>query len=298
MTLTEPGAALARHAERIMSGLDAAEAEVRALADLRTGLLRIGWFTTAGATLMPRAIAAFRRAHPDVRLTLIEADPDDCEARLRERELDLALIYEFESEGAFAPDLPQVELLTDRLRVALHPDHRLAARRRLRLAELADEPWIQGVRAGSTLAILPTACRAAGFEPVIAFRTEDHGAVEGLVAAGVGVGPRARADAAQRAGRHRALRGHRPAARARGPRRAAARPLPAHRPRPRCSTCCAASRATSPARPLRGELGQAHSRKSRSASFGDELERAPVGRGGVRGPEAAQQVGAGDVKRW
>jgi molybdate transport repressor ModE-like protein len=203
VTLTEPGATLARHAERIMSGLDAAEADVRALADLRTGLLRIGWFTTAGATLMPRAIAAFRNKHPDVRLTLLESDPDDCERRLRERELDLALIYEFESEGAFAPDLPQVDLLTDRLRVALHPGHRLAGRRRLKLAELAQEPWIQGVRAGSTLAILPTACRAAGFEPIIAFRTEDHGAVEGLVAAGVGVGlvpelmlPSARADIA------------------------------------------------------------------------------------------------------
>jgi DNA-binding transcriptional LysR family regulator len=187
VALTEPGATLVRHAERIISGLEAAEAEVRALADLRTGLLRLGWFTTAGATLMPRAIAAFRARYPDVRLTLIEADPDDCETRLREGELDLALIYEFENEGAFAPDLPQIELLTDRLRVALHPDHRLAARRRLRLAELADEPWIQGVRAGSTLAILPAACRAAGFEPIIAFRTEDHGAVEGLVAAGVGV---------------------------------------------------------------------------------------------------------------
>ena len=56
------------------------------------------------------------------------------------------------------------------------------------LRDLADEPWIQGVRGGSTLEVLPTACRAAGFEPNVAFRTDDHMAVQGLVAAGVGVG--------------------------------------------------------------------------------------------------------------
>jgi molybdate transport repressor ModE-like protein len=188
VTLTEPGAVLVRHTERLMSGLEAAEAEVQALADVRSGLLRLGWFTTAGATLMPRAIAAFRSRYPDVRLTLFEADPDECEARLRSGELDMALIYEFTLEAPVAPDLPQTELLLDRLRVALPLSHPLASRRRVRLRELEGTPWIQGVRAGSTLAILPQACRAAGFEPEIAFRTEDHGAVEGLVAAGVGAG--------------------------------------------------------------------------------------------------------------
>src|SRR5262249_18611816 len=64
--------------------------------------------------------------------------------------------------------------------------HRLARRRRLRLAELAGEPWVQGVYRGSTVEVLPAACRAAGFEPNIVFRTDDHMAVQGFVAAGLG----------------------------------------------------------------------------------------------------------------
>ncbi|MEO3868297.1 LysR substrate-binding domain-containing protein [Nonomuraea sp. B12E4] len=40
---------------------------------------------------------------------------------------------------------------------------------------------------GSTLDVLPRACRQAGFEPRIAFRTDDQMTVRGLVAAGLGV---------------------------------------------------------------------------------------------------------------
>jgi molybdate transport repressor ModE-like protein len=205
VVLTEPGRALVRHAERIVAGLEAAEAEVQALAGLRSGRLRLGWFATAGATLMPRAIAAFRARHPDVDLSLVEADPDECMARLRERELELALVYDFDLAPSLGDDLEQVDLLADRLYVGLPRDHPLASKASVSLRELREVPWVQGVRSGSTLEVLPTACRAAGFEPRIAFRTDDHMTVQGLVAAGVGVGliptltvPTARADIAVR----------------------------------------------------------------------------------------------------
>lgn len=186
--LTDAGRALVSHGERIVAGLEAAEAEIQAIAGLRGGLLRFGWFASAGATLVPQAIAAFRARYPGIELSLDEAEPDDCAASLRARELELALVYEFELAGEVATDLRQVDLLEDRLYVALPRDHRLASRRRLALAELAEEAWIQGVRRGSSVEVLPVACRAAGFEPRIAFRTDDHMAVQGLVAAGVGVG--------------------------------------------------------------------------------------------------------------
>jgi DNA-binding transcriptional LysR family regulator len=185
--LTEPGRILAREADEILGRLAAAELELQALAGLRAGLLRLGWFATAGATLMPHAIAAFQRRHPSVELDLFEGDPDECVPRLRARELELALIYEFELEPPVATDLEQVPLVTDPLYVGLPAGHPLGARRRIDLAELAEERWIQGVRHGSTLEVLPRACRLAGFEPRIAFRTDDRIAVEGLVAAGLGV---------------------------------------------------------------------------------------------------------------
>jgi DNA-binding transcriptional LysR family regulator len=185
--LTEPGSALVAHAQRIVDALGAAQAEVEAIAGLRAGVLRFGWFSTAGAILVPRAIARFRREHPQIELVLDEADPDECVHRLREGELDLAVVYEFRDDEPLPADLRLTALLEDRLRLALPPGHRLADRPRIALTELADETWIQGVRRGSTLATLPAACRQAGFEPRIAFQTDDPMAWQGLVAAGVGV---------------------------------------------------------------------------------------------------------------
>src|SRR5215212_9937570 len=60
VVLTEPGRVLAEHAQRIVDALGAAEAELEAIAGLRAGVLRFAWFSTAGAVLVPRAIARFR----------------------------------------------------------------------------------------------------------------------------------------------------------------------------------------------------------------------------------------------
>jgi DNA-binding transcriptional LysR family regulator len=187
IVLTEAGRAMARHARRVVDALSAAETEVQAIAGLRAGVLRFGWFSTAGATLAPRAIALFRSLHPVIELVLEEADPDDCVRRLRDGGLDLALVYEFPGDEPLSADLRLEPLLEDRLRIALPPGHRLAGRRRIALAELAGDSWIQGVRHGSTVDVLPAACQAAGFTPRIALQTDDPTAWQGLVAAGVGI---------------------------------------------------------------------------------------------------------------
>lgn len=205
IALTEPGRALAQRAERVIDELGAAQAELEAIAGLRSGVLRFGWFSTAGAVLVPRAIARFRGRHPDVDLRLEEADPDECAHGLRDGQLDLAVLYEFRFDQPLPGELRITHLLEDRLHIALPPDHRLAHRKRIRIADLAADTWIQGVRHGTTLATLPAACREAGFEPRIGFQTDNPSAWQGLVAAGVGVAvipqltiPSARADIAIR----------------------------------------------------------------------------------------------------
>jgi DNA-binding transcriptional LysR family regulator len=204
--LTDAGRALVRHADEILGRIADAEEELQAIAGLQTGRLRLGAFSTAGAVLAPRAVVGFREKHPGVDVRLTELDPDEAIAQLRARELDLALIYEFPVEEV-PPlgGLDYVHLLDDRLYIALPQGHRLARRSRLSLGELADESWVQGVYRGSTLHVLPGACRAAGFEPNIVFRSDDHMAVQGFVAAGLGVAvvpqltlPTARADIAIR----------------------------------------------------------------------------------------------------
>jgi DNA-binding transcriptional LysR family regulator len=186
VSLTAAGQTLVGHAEGILARLESAEAALGAIAGLRGGRLRMASFPTAGATLMPLAIASFRARHPDVELTLAEGEPEQIAPRLRAGEIDLALLFEF---GAASPtdELTRVELLEDPLYLALPREHALAQKRRLRLQDLREEAWVQTASASPCAREVVRSCHAAGFEPNVAFESDDYQTVQGLVAAGVGV---------------------------------------------------------------------------------------------------------------
>jgi DNA-binding transcriptional LysR family regulator len=184
---TAAGTRLADHAGRILTQLDAAEAELGAIAGISGGELRMASFPTAGATLMPLAIAEFRAAHPDVALSLVEGEPEELTPRLREGEFDLALLFEFEGSGELGPGLRSAPLFEDAMKLALPKGHRLAREQRIALDELSDEAWVQTSEASACARHVVRISRAAGFEPRVSFESDDYLTVQGLVASGVGV---------------------------------------------------------------------------------------------------------------
>ena len=111
--------------------------------------------------------------------------------RLRAGDLDLALLYEFPGarprSRPLGVGLRSVKLLEDPMRVALPAEHPLAAASELRLTDLRDEQWVQtSVHSPCARHVVAT-CLHAGFEPTVAFESDDFDTVQGLVAAGVGV---------------------------------------------------------------------------------------------------------------
>ncbi len=191
--LTDAGTALVEHAEAVLARLAAAEAELEAMADVRGGRVRLSSFPTAGASIVPPAIALFTERHPGVELSMVEAEPDQAVRMLRAAELDVALVFEYselwpaEFERLFE-GIELHELLEDPMHLALPRDHPFAGRRRLRIEDLADETWIQENSSGGPWCRLhAAACSAAGFEPQIGFQSDDYNVVQGLIAAGVGI---------------------------------------------------------------------------------------------------------------
>jgi DNA-binding transcriptional LysR family regulator len=184
---TSAGERLAEHAERILAQLEAAEAELGAIAGVRGGELRMASFPTAGATLMPLAIAAFRSAHPAVTLSLVEGEPEELTPRLRDGEFDLGLIFEFEGTGELGPGLRSTPLFDDAMKLALPSGHKLARQERIALEDLSGEAWVQTSEASACARHVVRICRGAGFEPRVSFESDDYLTVQGLVAAGVGV---------------------------------------------------------------------------------------------------------------
>jgi DNA-binding transcriptional LysR family regulator len=185
--LTDAGRALVEHADAILARLADAEAELEAIAGLRGGRLRLAAFPSAGATIMPEAIARFRERHPGVDLTLEPAEPEPSIARLRSGEADLVL----DITPGFRPPrddgIDRVHLLDDPMYVALPAGHPLARKRNLKLEELADESWILGTTGSCPDAsIFLRSCQLAGFEPNVTFNSDDYFAIQGFVAAGMG----------------------------------------------------------------------------------------------------------------
>jgi DNA-binding transcriptional LysR family regulator len=185
--LTPAGWRLVEHAEAILERLAEAEAELREL-DGAPPALSIGANTTAAVSIVPDALLRFAAVRPDVEVTVTEADPLVSLARVRVRELDLGLVFEYDHVPL--PSDPRVELellLEEPLRIVLPADHPVARQRVVRLPDLAGETWIRSTTRSSCNPFTERACRAAGFEPRIRFEFDDYAAMQSLVASGAGV---------------------------------------------------------------------------------------------------------------
>jgi len=117
-------------------------------------------------------------------------DPPESIPAVRRGDLDVAIV----EEGGFAGDTPtdglEVEhLLDDHMWVSLPGDHPLATRRAIDLADLRDEDWMLACLSGTCADsnVVLRACREAGFQPRIAYTSDDYFAIQGLVASGMGV---------------------------------------------------------------------------------------------------------------
>ncbi|HEX6745116.1 MAG TPA: LysR substrate-binding domain-containing protein, partial [Solirubrobacteraceae bacterium] len=145
---------------------------------------------SAAASIMPPALAELRTAHPeaDVAMRVVE-DVEALEA-LRRGELDVAMVLDSELMPRELPaGVEAVHVLDDPLVVALPYSHRLAARAAISLADLRDDEWMVCGVSGTCIDsnVILRACDTAGFEPRIAFQSDDYSAIMGMVASGMGV---------------------------------------------------------------------------------------------------------------
>jgi DNA-binding transcriptional LysR family regulator len=187
VALTEAGQVLVDRGTAVARQIRAAEQELEDLRELRAGRLRIGTFPTVGASLLPLAVTDFRARHPDVALSVRSARFDALRAMLAAREVELSLLWDYEWQQVRDDDLEVDHLVDDPPMLLVSADHRLAGRQRVALAELAQEQWITRADSHPVADALQRACRAAGFEPEIAFEANDYQEAQAMVGVGIGV---------------------------------------------------------------------------------------------------------------
>ncbi|MEV0411514.1 LysR family transcriptional regulator [Streptomyces sp. NPDC050448] len=184
VTLTEPGRLLVEAAETISAELDQVRHEIDRLTAQRPRLT-VATFTSGGRHLLPAALVRFVAAHPDVELTVREAEPEAAVPMVRSGGADLALTYHFDGPLPLRAGLDWTPLMDDPLWLVLPREHRLAGRASLGLAELAADRWVLGCL--KTEAFLRRYAALAGFDLRVAASTTDYFFAQTLVAAGVGV---------------------------------------------------------------------------------------------------------------
>jgi molybdate transport repressor ModE-like protein len=188
--LTEAGRVLARHAGTITTALDAAAGELAELSGLRAGRVRVVAFPSASPTLVPRLLGTLSRVHPGIGISYLEAEPPDAVEAVREQRAELAITFSYPGDRIdphkeSARGLVVAPLWRDEMMLAVPDAHPAASPSSVDLKSLAGDRWIAGcIRCRGHLLQLAD---EAGFEPSIAYETDNFVAVLGMVAAGLGV---------------------------------------------------------------------------------------------------------------
>jgi DNA-binding transcriptional LysR family regulator len=189
VTLTPVGQALLAHAETVVGELRAAEVTVQGMLGAEPSRLAVGTFPSAGRSLVPQALARFRRQHPGTALTLLDLEPPDGYGLVSSGNLDLLITHRY--PGMPLPDcrgLCRQLLMHDPLRLVLPAGHPKAREPRLTVARLAGEEWISGSAGIPNRACLDLVARSTGVAPHVAYETRDYQVHLALIEAGLGIG--------------------------------------------------------------------------------------------------------------
>jgi DNA-binding transcriptional LysR family regulator len=183
--LTDAGRLVLRHADAIIARLSAAQADVSAMVEGRSGTLRVGTFQSVGARILPTLISRFGASWPGVEVQLTETASDlELLDYVEHGDLDLTFAMPPLPEGPFA----LVELMRDPWILLVPHDSPLAARPDpLPLREVAKLPLI-GPRLCASVEQINAHFRSRGLEPNYVYNLDENNIVHGLVAGGVGIG--------------------------------------------------------------------------------------------------------------
>ena len=180
--LTEAGQALARTARAIASEWDAFEQGISGAKGLTSGRLKVAVVSTA-KYFVPRLLGSFCKLHPQIDISLEVLNRDHVITRLRANQDDLYVM-------SMPPgDLPLEDqiLMPNPLVVIAAAGHRLAARKRVTLAQLQGERFILREKGSGTRMATDAHLRQLGFEPSAVLELGSNEAIKESVEGQLGV---------------------------------------------------------------------------------------------------------------
>lgn len=171
--LTAQAEILVGHVEAVLARLERAEAELASSLTEVSGTLRVATFQTAALTLLPTALSVVRDTHPQLRVHVTQAEPEEALPALLTHDFDMVLSEEYPGSPIPRPaELEQQDLWDDPVRLA-HPTLSSAKSPQDALRSLADQPWVMEPEGTPARHRATTLCRDAGFDPDVRFESSD-----------------------------------------------------------------------------------------------------------------------------
>lgn len=185
-TLTAAGAAFRDDATAALLRLEQAVRSARMAADGKSGLLRIGFISTAGNEIVPDIVRGFRESNPHVAFSLRNILTVDQIQMLDTGSLDIGFLRLPIGEH---PELEVVGIHREPFVVVAPSSHKLAKRRKVRLRELSGEDFVMYERAYAPgfHDLLFGMLRSAGVVPSISQTAGQMPTLISLVDAGMGI---------------------------------------------------------------------------------------------------------------
>jgi DNA-binding transcriptional LysR family regulator len=182
--LTPAGSHFLHRVTGILADVTDAASSVRSVGRGEVGRLVVGFFLGASYNLLPLVLARFRARSPNVKLVLQDMSLPEVSDALRNNEIDVGFLR----PPANDPSIVSEVLLREPIVAALPESSRFCRARRLRLTDLADEPFVMFNPVQSILySQIMNACHQAGFQPRVVEEARRPETILGLVGTGAGV---------------------------------------------------------------------------------------------------------------
>jgi DNA-binding transcriptional LysR family regulator len=184
VALTLEGSSFLQHARNIIASVnDALRVDLAQKVKVE-GNVRVGVTYTVAGYFLPQHLARFGRTYPGVNLKLREAQRAAIEADLAAGRLDIAVLLTSNIQNSSG--LSHETLIRSKRRLWLPNDHPLMQSPEIRLADIAEEPYIM-LTVDEAAATAQRYWERTRYRPRIIFRTSSVEAVRSMVANGGGV---------------------------------------------------------------------------------------------------------------
>jgi DNA-binding transcriptional LysR family regulator len=181
--LTDAGKAIYEYAVPILALFDNLQTEINDLTYLKKGSIRIGLPPMAGSSFFPSVIKSFQDRYPGISIKLVEDGAKKVEEHVADGTLDVGVVLWPIDESVF----DSFELVSDRLKVVLHPSHPLAANKQITLNELAHDRFIMFNSDFALHDRIINECLSIGFDPHIVYESSQWDFIGEMVAENLGI---------------------------------------------------------------------------------------------------------------